>query len=446
MTLYQFEDKGLAHFSYIIMSEYQIIVIDPARNPKQYYEYAMMHEAHLAGVITTHSHADFVSGHVDISLIKEVPLHVSKHLGATYKHKTFDDGDVIRLGEITLKALSTPGHSYDSISVLASDKDGRPHALFSGDTLFVGDVGRPDLRESDGNQASLRQELARAMYRTIQEKILPLPDDVLVYPAHGAGSLCGKNISSVKCSTIGNEKVSNPALRQMSEREFIAYLTVDQSFIPKYFTYAVKLNQHGPPEYEEAIRGVPRSAPDHTIKPGEIVIDTRPQASFKKGHLPGAINIMDGLKFETWLGTIVAPDEFFYLIAADPEALDVAIDRTTRIGYEQFIKGALVHPEEGRQVSSPKLEPGHFRQHPEAYTILDLRNHFEVQEKKIFQDNINIPLPELRHRIQEVPQDKPIVVHCAGGYRSAIGASLLSRKLTKPPVYDLGEAVKAFEE
>jgi hydroxyacylglutathione hydrolase len=444
MTIYQFEEKGLAHYSYVIMSDYQFLVIDPARNPKQYYEYAMMHEAQLAGVLLTHLHADFVSGHLDIAHVQRVSLYASKHLEAHYKINPLEDGDEIPLGDITLQALYTPGHSYDSISLLVKDEEGKPHTLFSGDTLFIGDIGRPDLRETEDDQASTGRELAKVMYRTIHEKILTLPDEVVVYPAHGAGTLCGKHLSPANCSTIGDEKRSNPALQLKSEAEFVDYLTAGQPFIPKYFRHALHLNRQGPPEYLEAFRGVPRSAPDHEIEPGEIVIDTRPQAAFKNGHLPGALNIMDGPMFETWLGSVVAPEEKFYLIAEEEEQLEKMIARTARIGYEQLIKGAMVHPEEGPAVSSPKLNVADFRNRPDAYTIVDIRHASEAEEGTLFANSLNIPLPELRHRIQDVPRDKPIVVHCAGGYRSAIGSSLLSRKLDSPPVYDLGEAVKEF--
>jgi hydroxyacylglutathione hydrolase len=444
MTIFQFEDEGLAQYSYAIMSDYQIIVVDPMRNPKQYYEFAMMHEAELTGVILTHSHADFVAGHRDISHSRQVPLYVSKHMAPDYRHTALDDRAEIRLGEITLQVLYTPGHSYDSISVLAYNEQGQPTALFSGDTLFIGDVGRPDLRATEEDPSSQKESLAMAMFQTIHQKILPLPDEVKVYPGHGAGTLCGKNLRKEKSSTIGEEKKQNPALQPMEEGAFVEFLTSDQLFIPKYFSHAVQLNRQGPPEYAHAVKNVPRSTPDHMVEAGEIVIDTRLGPSFRESHFPGAINIMDGQAFETWLGSIVAPEEDFYLIAADEEELEKAIDRTTRIGYEAFIKGSMVHPFEGTAIPSPKLDLDDFKKHPENYTILDIRNPAEVKKSKPFADSLNIPLPELRHKIAEVPKNKPIVVHCSGGYRSAIGASLLSRKFFQPPVYDLSEAVKEF--
>jgi hydroxyacylglutathione hydrolase len=444
MTIYQYEDKGLAHYSYVIMSEFQVMVVDPTRNPKQYYEYTMMHDAQLAGVLLTHAHADFVGGHHDVSQVKRVPLYLSRHLEVKYKHHDLDDGDEITLGKITLQTLYTPGHSYDSLSILATDEEGKPHALFSGDTLLIGDVGRPDLREAEEGPASRREELARAMYQTLQDKILPLPDHVLVYPAHGAGSLCGKGMRNESSSTIGEEKRSNPALRPMSEQEFVQFLMADLPYTPKYFRHALTLNKQGPTEYEKAIKNIPRSSPDHEVEHGELVIDTRPQADFKKGHIPGAINIMNGLKFETWLGSVVAPEEEFYLVCADEETLKKVTDRTTRIGYEEFIEGTLVYPEGGASIPSPKFDLDHFREQPEEYTILDIRNRSEVQENPLFPDSINIPLPELRHKVGQIPLDKPIMVHCTGGFRSAIGSSFISRKIDLPPVYDLGNAVKDF--
>ncbi|MDQ3291691.1 MAG: MBL fold metallo-hydrolase, partial [Bacteroidota bacterium] len=228
MKIEQFEDKGLAHFSYIISSEGQMAVIDPARNPQPYYEYANLHDACLIAVIETHPHADFVSSHQEIALTKEATIYASKLTGATYEHQSFDDGDSIQVGEVTLHAINTPGHSPDSISVLVKDESGHPVALFSGDTLFIGDVGRPDLRENVGSITAKREELARQMYHSLHDKIMPLPDEVIVYPAHGAGSLCGKGMSDAKRSSIGAEKRSNPALQNMREDDFVKYLLADQ--------------------------------------------------------------------------------------------------------------------------------------------------------------------------------------------------------------------------
>lgn len=443
MKIEQFEDKGLAHFSYIIMSEGRIAVIDPARNPHPYYEYANLHDACIVAIIETHPHADFISSHQEIAHTKEAKIYTSKLTGATYHHRPFDEGDTIQIGEITLQAINTPGHSPDSISVLAKDEEGRPVALFSGDTLFVGDVGRPDLRESAGNSTNKREELARQMYHSTRDKLMPLPDEVFVYPAHGAGSLCGKSMSDAKSSSIGAEKRQNPALQPMTEEAFVDYLLADQPFVPKYFAYAVDLNKHGAPIYKQSISQAPLLPANATLDKNTLVIDARPEKVFKNGHLPGAINLQDGLKFETWLGSVIGPQEKFYLIAETEEALRTVIAKTAKIGYERNIKGALANPINQTEKSVlPDIEA--FKANPGQFTIVDIRNRSEVKESKLFRASINVPLPELRERITEIPTDKPIMVHCAGGYRSAAGSSIIARKIKNQPVYDLSETVKEF--
>ncbi|WP_205501461.1 MBL fold metallo-hydrolase [Rufibacter psychrotolerans] len=443
MKIEQFEDKGLAQFSYIVMSEAEIAVIDPARDPRPYEEYAMLHDAKIVAIIETHPHADFVSGHLELSEARQAPIYVSKRAGATYKHQPFDEGDHLKIGQVTLEALNTPGHSPDSISILLRDPSGREHAVFTGDTLFVGDVGRPDLRENVGNETAAREELARQMYHSTRQKLMQLPDHVLVYPAHGAGSLCGKSMSQAKSSTIGAEKASNPALQPMTEEEFVAFITADLPFVPKYFAYDVRLNQKGAPNFLTSIKQVPIIASDHDLDEESLIIDTRPQDQFKQGHLPGAINLQDGPKFETWLGSIVWPDETFYLIGEDEEKLRDLVCRASRIGYEPLIVGAMPVPPTGSE-QLPLLDLDHFRAHPEQYTIIDVRNESEVREKPVFKGALSVPLPELRERLPEIPTEKPLVLHCAGGYRSAVAASIVAQFVTGVPVYDLGDAISEF--
>ncbi|MGV3539241.1 MAG: MBL fold metallo-hydrolase [Rufibacter sp.] len=442
MKIEQFEDKGLAQYSYIVMSDAEIAVIDPTRNPRQYEEYAMLHDAKIVAILETHPHADFVSGHLELSEAKQTPIYVSSLAGAEYKHSALADGDTIQVGKVTLKALHTPGHSPDSVSFLLLDEEGKEQAVFTGDTLFVGDVGRPDLRENVGSQTGTREELARQLYHSTREKLMTLPDHVLVYPGHGAGSLCGKNLGSAPSSTIGDEKQKNPALQEMTEEQFVSFLTADQPFVPAYFEYNVELNRTGAPKFDSSVKKVPLLEPDHAIKEGTLLIDTRPQDQFKQGHVPGAINLQDGAKFETWLGSVVWPDEKFYLIAQDEDTLKDLICRTASIGYEPNILGAFCTPPLVEPEQEPQLELTAFKEDPEQYTIIDVRNQTEAQEKPVFANALNIPLPELRERLDEVPKEKPIVVHCAGGYRSAIGASIIKHVVQEVPVYDLSEAVK----
>lgn len=450
MEIKQFEDKNLSHFSYAILSHGEIALIDPARDPQPYYDYAKSKNAKIKAVIETHPHADFVSSHLEISKSTGANIYVSKLLGADYPHQTFDDGDALILGKSSLKCINTPGHSPDSISILALDENGKEKAIFTGDTLFIGDCGRPDLREKAGAITAKRNELAKQMYHSLRNKLMKLSDEVLVYPAHGAGSLCGKGLSEQNSSTIGAEKIANWSLQPMTEEAFINELLSDQPFIPKYFPYDVGLNKKGAESYAENIAKVNRRKPVQSEKDITslnkklIIIDTRPQDEFKKSHLKNAINLMNDTRFETWLGSIVNPEEKFYLIAESKEMLEIMIQRAARIGYEKQIEQAFTveFGDDQTKVFDSEL----LKKDEDAFTIVDIRNPSEVKEGAFFSNTIHIPLYELRERTNEIPFHKPILVHCAGGYRSAAGCSIIkSNLLTEIDVYDLSEDVKAFQ-
>ena len=444
MKIEQFEDKYLSHFSYAILDEQDrnVILIDPSRDTGPYYRFAREHDARITAVIETHSHADFVSSHLEFAKAGAA-VYVSKDMPAQYVHSSFDEGNSINTSEFTLKAINTPGHSNDSISVIL-EAEGKDIAIFTGDTLFIGDVGRPDLRETQKNAAVLREDLARKMYHSLRNKILPLADDVIVYPAHGAGSLCGKSLSKANSSTIGRERISNWALQESSENDFIEKLTSSQPFIPAYFPYDVETNLEGAPSFSESVAAVPRTDSVPPIVSSELwIVDSRPEGIFKKGHLPHSVNIMEGEKFETWLGAIIRPQERFLLAGENEEQLDRLIKRAASIGYEKLIEKAFLLKE--GPVSTAPLNIEDFKKNKDHYTIVDIRNTAEVNEKKIFEEALTIPLTELRNRIAEVPVDKPIVVHCAAGYRSAAGSSILAAELAnKAAVYDLGETIKDF--
>src|SRR3569833_1544325 len=267
-----------------------MVVIDPARDPQPYYDFAAQHDSDIVGVIETHPHADFVSSHLEIHQTTGAVIYASKLTGAEYPHETFDDGDLIHLNDIKLKAINTPGHSPDSICILVEDEDGKETAIFTGDTLFVGDVGRPDLRESVGSTTAKKEELAKQMYHSTREKLMKLPHNVIVYPAHGPGSLCGKNMSPDLQSTIGRELREKYALQLMDELKFVKTLTTDQPFMPKYFGQDVELNKKGAPAFEESIAAVPRISADAVLDDAILIVDTRPKADFRNGHRKGAIN------------------------------------------------------------------------------------------------------------------------------------------------------------
>ena len=444
MEIIQLEDKNLAHYSYAIISNGEIALIDPARNPQSYYDLAKQYNAKIVAVIETHPHADFVSSHLEIHETTGATVYVSRLLGAEYEHQSFDDGDVIKIGKISLKAMNTPGHSPDSICIVAIDENGKEEAVFTGDTLFIGDCGRPDLRETAGAITAKRESLAKQMYHSLRDKLMNLPGNVMVYPAHGAGSLCGRGMSENNSSTIAIEKASNWCLQKYSEEDFVKELLDNQPFVPGYFTYEVGLNKKGAPNFADSIIKVNIIEQAPAQLKNYSIIDSRNEAEFKKGFLKNSINLMDDIKFETWLGSIIAPGEKFYLIANSKAQLQSLIERIAKIGYEGQIELAFVAGKiDGETIKDLDLD--HFRRFPDDFTIMDIRNPSEIKEGEIFKNTINIPLYELRARVNEIPTHKPIVVHCAGGYRSPAGASIIKNLLkTNRDVFDLGEAVKTF--
>jgi rhodanese-related sulfurtransferase len=338
--------------------------------------------------------------------------------------------------------INTPGHSPDSITVIATD--GNKTALFTGDTLFIGDVGRPDLREKAGNMKAKREELAEMMYATIQHKFNGLPNDAMVYPAHGAGSLCGKNLSDAASSTLGNERESNWAFKKQSKQEFMNTILDGQPFIPSYFGFNVDINKKGAESLTPALNRVPFE--ENAAATG-LIVDVRDEVSFKNGHLVGSINIQglsENDKFETWLGSIVMPNEAFTLIVDKEENKDYILNRISKIGYENQLKEIITLKNENL-IRSKALDMIDFKQNPENYTIVDIRNASELEDGKFFENAILHPLNDLRKTAKNIPTDKPIVVHCAGGYRSAAGSSILERQLKNTTVFDLSEAINNFK-
>ncbi|QAA81113.1 MBL fold metallo-hydrolase [Aequorivita sp. H23M31] len=445
MKIKQFEYKPLSHFSYAIISDGKMALVDPERDPLQYYKFAEENKAQIVAVFETHPHADFVSSHLQIHQETGATLYCSERTGADYPHKTFDDGDEINIGKTTFRALNTPGHSPDSITIVVTE--GEKTALFTGDTLFVGDVGRPDLRENVGHMTAKREELAKMMFDTIHNKFKDLTDNAYVYPAHGAGSLCGKGMSGdASSSTLGNERIGNWAFKKQTEEQFVSYLLESQPFIPHYFGYNVDTNKAGADNLRKSLGGIPFKLNVKEADNGALIIDCRDGDSFKKNHLHGSINIMaisEGDKFETWLGSIVRPDENFNLVVNSIEEAEEILHRTSKIGYESKVAAVYTIADAGLDASE-NFSLQDFRLHPENYTIVDIRNESEVSEGKIFENSINIPLYKLCENAKEVPTDKPVMVHCAGGYRSAAGASILENKLGRKDVFDLSEAIEEF--
>jgi glyoxylase-like metal-dependent hydrolase (beta-lactamase superfamily II) len=445
MKIKRIYDEALSQISYAIESGGLIALVDPARDIEPYLDFAKEQDAKITAVFETHPHADFASSHLEIQKKFNTPIYINSRAGVHYDAIELGDNDEVQIGDITFRALFTPGHSPDHNSYLLIE-DGVEKVIFTGDSLFVGDVGRPDLREGAGNLQVSRKELAGMMYETMNGVFNELKDEISVHPAHGPGSLCGKNMGQELESTIAKEKRENWAFQIKDKDQFIANFLDGQTFIPKYFPYEVEVNRRGVSPLEESMQNITEA---NGIDGQALVIDVRDQQTFKKGHLEKAINIQlgdDASKFETWLGAIVGPDENFNLIAMDRAELDKAIRRASKIAYETNIAGTTYHINSHKLKVNRILNLQDFKLHPEDYTIVDIRNGPEVADCKIFETAINIPLPELRERIAEIPIDKPVVVHCAGGYRSAAGSSILSSKLKHTTVYDLGEAINAFTE
>ena len=440
----QFKDKGLAHFSYALLAGQKIILVDPERDPQQYYDFAKANNAEIVGVIETHPHADFTSSHMEIHRSRKAVIYASSLSKPSYPYNKFDEGSTIKLSDqVTIRSLYTPGHAPDHIAALFQ-VDGKDVAVFSGDALLIGDVGRPDLRDYAKDVQAQRKKLAGMMYHTLHEKFAKLADDVIVYPTHGAGSLCGKAIRDANSSTIGEEKRSNYGFQIKNEAEFIQTLLSDLPFIPKYFPYDVGLNVKGAPDFLQGVGNVKKLQKNFLPAAGSLVVDGRPAAVFKKSFIKNAINIQEGGKFETWLGSVIAPDQVFYLVAGTESSLAELTRKAAKIGYELNITGAFVYDDLNGE-HFDQFNTSNFDPDKKEYTIIDVRSPKEVKEEVIFKDAINIPLQDLSSRISEIPTNKPILVNCASGYRSAAGSSLIKKYLPGQEVFDLGAAVTAYE-
>ena len=445
MHVKQFFDDGLAHGSYAIVSEGEVALVDPGRDPKPYEDYANEHNADIVAVFETHPHADFASSHMEFYQKHGATIYVNPKMQVEYPHTPLNDREKVQIGNISLEALFTPGHSPDHNTYLLRDENGQSHAVFTGDSLFVGDIGRPDLREGAGKIQAQREQLASQMYETMRSVFRRLPDEVMVYPAHGKGSLCGKNMSSETYSTIGKEKERNWALQVDDRDTFVNSLLEGQPYVPLYFPFDVSINAEGVKSLQESLNQVPRLSENEKLDDNTLIVDARSSAIFKQGHNAKALSIPDGGKFETWLGSLVSPEEHFYLLAQNEDQLEAVLYKAAKIGYEKLIKGARV-VSENLPVQSDEANPSDIFENPSAYNIIDVRDTTEFEQGKVFSNAINIPLNELRSKANELHSDKPIAVHCAGGYRSGIGASILESQLPNAEIHDISERIKEIQE
>jgi hydroxyacylglutathione hydrolase len=439
MVLKQYYLGCLAHASYLIADEAsgQAAVVDPQRDVEQYLEDAAALGCGIDHVFLTHFHADFVAGHLELRERTGAVIHLGERAEAEYPFAPMGDGSSVQLGDVRLSVLETPGHSPESISILVYDPDqgaDAPHAVLTGDTLFIGDVGRPDLRGALGWSA---EQLASMLYDSLHDKLARLPDDTLVYPAHGAGSLCGKSLSSETVSTIGVQRAYNYALAPMSRERFIETVTADLPDAPAYFTYDAVLNARERPTLEQALK---REL--HPLGLGQVLelaadggqlLDTREPAKFEGAHLAGSLNVGLGGSYATWCGTLLDPERPIVLIA-EPRREAEAATRLGRIAFDTvagYLDGGM-QALAGRPDLLDRIEritAGVLAARlaaPDAPLVIDVRTPGEWADERI-EAAMNVPLSRLPERLPSVPRDHPIVVHCASGYRSAIAASLLQR-------------------
>jgi len=460
MTIQQYYLACLSHASYMITDEKTktAVVVDPQRDIDQYLADARAGGYTIKHVFLTHFHADFIAGHIELRDKAGATIHLGRRAEAEFECVHMKDGDTVEFGDVKLEIMETPGHTPEGISILVYDlAKGRtePLAVLTGDTLFIGDVGRPDLLASIGVTAD---ELADMLYDSITTKLVTLPDATLVYPAHGAGSMCGKSLSKETVSTIGEQKKFNYALQPMSREAFKAIVTADQPEAPDYFVHDAILNRK-----ERASLG---AAMEKTLTPlsleqvlgleqsGAQLLDVRDGIDFEGGHLKGSLNIALNGKYATWAGSMLAHNEPIVVIAEEGGE-EEAVMRLGRIGFDNvggYLAGGMNAlaarddlVERTERITAPALAEWLAGTRPDAGaapTVVDVRSEAEHTAGHI-EGSLNIPLSHLDERFSEIPAGRPVAVHCEGGYRSAIAASLL-QKLGRRDVHDIVGGYKAW--
>ncbi len=428
MHFKQFYVGCLAHASYLIGDGGEAVVVDPSRDVQMYLDEAEAHGLRITWVLETHLHADFVSGHRELAARTGATIGIGCKAEASYPHRGLCDGDEVRIGQLVFRALETPGHTPESLSFLVFERagDALPWGVLTGDTLFVGDVGRVDILSSRLPVT----DLAGMMYDSLHRKLLTLPDETRVYPAHGAGSLCGRNISKDTWSTIGRERAMNAALKPMSREAFIAEVTRDVPETPIYYLHSRDVNKAGPAL--DAERPLPPTLTPRAFaaaaERGAVVVDTRPDEAFAIAHVPEALNVsLDG-QYASWVGTLLRPDQPLLLIA-EAERIEEAVMRLARVGYEQVVgvlEGGIERwRAEGLPVGATARVPVESLA-TEGRNVLDVRRAGEWQNFHLA-GATHIPLAQLQERVGELDRDTGWVVVCASGYRSSIASSVLQR-------------------
>lgn len=437
MKVEQIYTGCLAQGAYYIESEGEAAIIDPLREVQPYIDRAEKNGAKIKYVFETHFHADFVSGHLDLAQKTGAEIVYGPSAVPGFDATVADDGQEFKLGNVTFKLLHTPGHTLESSTYLLRDKDGKDVAIFTGDTLFIGDVGRPDLAQKVADMT--QEELAGLLYNSLHEKIMPLADDLIVYPGHGAGSACGKNMSDETTDTLGHQKKANYALQDMSEDEFIKQITNGLTPPPQYFPENVMMNKKGYEQLDDVIgRAKKEMSTDAFAVAAEqadtLVLDTRDANVFAEGHIPGSINIGIKGNFAPWVGTVITDVRQRILIVAEDGREEEVIVRLARVGYDNaigYLSGGF-NTWKGAGKPVEKIQSASTDEFAEKYSngnvnILDVRRKSEYDSQHV-KGARNLPLDYVHDNIAEIDKDKTWYVHCAGGYRSMIFISILKGK------------------
>lgn len=436
MKIEQIYTGCLAQGAYYIVSEGEAAIIDPLREVQPYLDRLAKDNVKLKYIFETHFHADFVSGHIDLSKKTGAPIIYGPTAAPEFEAIVAEDNQIFEIGKIKIKVLHTPGHTMESSTYLLIDENGKNHAIFSGDTLFLGDVGRPDLAQKAANLT--QEELAGLLYDSLYNKILPLEDDITVYPAHGAGSACGKNMQKETVDTLGNQKQTNYALKQTSKESFIAAVLDGLTAPPKYFGMNVAMNKKGYTSFDEVLaKGKTALSVDEfetaAEETGALILDTRNAAEFYKGFIPQSINI--GLKgdFAPWVGSMIVDVQQPILLVCDDCTEEETITRLSRVGFDNvlgYLKGGFESwKNSGKEIDTVhRISPEEFAEKfNENSKVIDVRKEGEYAAEHV-KDAYSKPLAYINDWVGNINPDEHFFLHCAGGYRSMIAASILQAR------------------
>ncbi|TXF75907.1 MBL fold metallo-hydrolase [Chryseobacterium sp.] len=436
MKIEQIYTGCLAQGAYYIVSEDEAAIIDPLRETKPYISRLEKDHVKLKYIFETHFHADFVSGHLDLSKNTDAAIVYGPTAEPDFEAVIAEDGQIFEIGKIKIKVLHTPGHTMESSTFLLIDEDGKETAIFSGDTLFLGDVGRPDLAQKSAHMT--QEELAGILYESLQSKIMPLADDIIVYPAHGAGSACGKNMQKETVDTLGNQKRTNYALNQPDKASFVREVLDGLSQPPKYFGMNVALNKSGYENFENVLEkgNKPVSVEDFEVlaeETGALILDTRSAADFHKGFIPNSINI--GLKgdFAPWVGAMIVDVKQPILLVSDPGTEEEVITRLSRVGFDHvlgYLEGSFDSwKDSGKEIDRiERISAEEFAQKFKENTkVVDVRKESEYASEHV-NEAYQRPLADINEWVNSLDNEEHFFIHCAGGYRSMIAASILNSR------------------